>query len=159
MNRRMNWLLAACVATLVCGCDDTPTEPAKNNPPPAPPPIVVEGAPPNSPGNSSPTEESAAEVGFGEKGHYESQDYISVVVGSQFRAEERITLGRVTQAMKQYRAIHGNYPKTDEEFFEEIIKANSISLPDLPAGQKYGYDPELAAESNAEQSLTILKPK
>ena len=66
---------------------------------------------------------------------------------------------RITNAMQQYKAIHGAYPKTEEVFFKEIIDAGGITLPDLPAGQKFGYAPELAAETSAEQSLTILKPK
>ena len=44
-------------------------------------------------------------MGFGKKGHYDSQDYISVVVGSQFRAIERLTLTRIVSAMLPFKSI------------------------------------------------------
>lgn len=166
--------LALAATSLLAGCPDAPSEDAANNTPAAsPPPVVVEMAPPAGSANdvtttnpaatneaaNSDTEAVAAEVGFGEKGHYDSQDYISVAVSSQFRVQERLTLLRITSNMQQYKAVHGSYPKTEEVFFKEVIDAGGITLPDLPAGQKFGYDPELAAETSAEQSLTILKPK
>ena len=100
------------------------------------------------------TESTTARVGFGAKGHYDSNDYISVVVSSQFRIEERITLLNIKKAMQIYRQIHGGYPKTGEVFFKEIIEENGIALPVLPSGQMYGYDPD-----NPEEPLLILKPK
>ena len=166
------WVLFA--TTLFVGCPDTPTDDTPRDTSAAPaPPVVVEMAPPAGSANdvtttnpaatneaaNSNTEAVAAEVGFGEKGHYDSQDYISVAVSSQFRVQERLTLLRITSNMQQYKAVHGSYPKTEEVFFKEVIDAGGITLPDLPAGQKFGYDPELAAETSAEQSLTILKPK
>jgi len=55
------------------------------------------------------------------------------------------TIGRVSQlliedAMNKYRALNDRYPKDFDEFMNEIIKANGISLPKLPPYQKYGYD-------------------
>ena len=42
--------------------------------------------------------------------------------------------------MNKYRALNDRYPKDFDEFMNEIIKANGISLPKLPPYQKYGYD-------------------
>jgi hypothetical protein len=55
------------------------------------------------------------------------------------------TIGRISQlliedAMNKYRALNDRYPKDYDEFMNEIIKANGISLPKLPPYQGYGYD-------------------
>lgn len=113
----------------------------------------------NAPQQDENADAEVAKVGFGKKGHYDSNDYISVTVGAQFRARERITLLNITHAMQIYKAEHAEYPQTQEEFWEKIIKANSIQLPELPAGQKFLYDPELAKETNGADSLKILRPK
>ena len=42
--------------------------------------------------------------------------------------------------MDLYHAANDRYPKDFDEFMTEIIKANSIALPQLPPYQKYGYD-------------------
>jgi hypothetical protein len=44
--------------------------------------------------------------------------------------------------MQLYEATNGKKPTTHEEFMEQIIRANQIVLPELPAGQRYVYDPE-----------------
>ena len=168
MNRHWQGLmlvLGAAGLSFLLGCADAPSgDSAKNTPPPVPPPVVVQAAPAaNAESDAAPVDTNtntvAAEVGFGEKGHYDSQDYISVVVSSQFRAIESLTLSRIANAMQTYKAINGYYPKTDEVYFKEVIEANGIALPDLPDGQKYGYDPQLAIQEQGQQSLTILKPK
>jgi hypothetical protein len=49
--------------------------------------------------------------------------------------------GKIKQAVELYRANNdGEYPKTQEEFMENVIKPNSIRLPVLPRNQKYVYD-------------------
>ena len=167
VNRHNSLLVSICVTVTLAmlGCTEPDKEEASNNAPPPPPVVVVEPATSTADGEQPPAEpvregnEVTAEVGFGEKGHYDSQDYISVAVSSQFRAQEQLTLLRITDAMRKHKAAHGHFPKTDEEFFEDVIEANSISLPELPAGQKFGYDPDAAEENDGEDALTILKPK
>ncbi len=82
-----------------------------------------------------------------------------MAVSTQFRVQEQLTLIRITQAMRQYKARYEEYPQEEEVFWEKIIKENSISLPDLPKDQKFLYDPELADETDGEQSLRILQPR
>ena len=178
MKRRTNpGLLAVtmAIALFALGCAEAP--PAQDQgvglaPPsaPAPPAEPVENTetrpsePAEAADSTAPvvdenTETKVAEVGFGEKGHYDSKDYISVAVSTKFRVEEQIGLLRIKNCMDQYKAINGKFPKDHEEFWKEIIEKNSIQLPDLPPGQRFLYDPELAKETRGEKSLKILVPK
>ncbi|MHB0955998.1 MAG: hypothetical protein ACYC6N_20915 [Pirellulaceae bacterium] len=60
-----------------------------------------------------------------------------------FRTEQRLVFEiQVPHAMQLYEATHGKKPATHDEFMEQIIRANQIVLPELPAGQRYVYDPE-----------------
>ncbi len=34
-----------------------------------------------------------------------------------------------------------SFPKSHEQFMQDIIKANQIKLPELPPDSKYKYDP------------------
>jgi hypothetical protein len=48
---------------------------------------------------------------------------------------------QIKPALDLYKATNGKGPQTHEEFMEQIIKANNLQLPELPAGQRYVYDP------------------
>jgi hypothetical protein len=59
--------------------------------------------------------------------------YVSIVGQSQIL--------NIKHTLDLYQAGHdGQYPKTYQEFMNEIIKPNGISLPTLPYYQEYGYD-------------------
>jgi hypothetical protein len=54
-------------------------------------------------------------------------------------------IGRTSQlqiehALNLFRGANDRFPKDYDEFMAEIIKANNISLPKLPAYQEYAYD-------------------
>jgi hypothetical protein len=54
-------------------------------------------------------------------------------------------IGRASQlqiehALNLFRGANDRYPNDYDEFIAEIIKANNISLPKLPAHQEYAYD-------------------
>src|SRR5271165_3164427 len=54
-------------------------------------------------------------------------------------------IGRASQlqiehALNLFRGANDRFPKDYDEFMAEIIKANNISLPKLPAYQEYAYD-------------------
>jgi hypothetical protein len=74
----------------------------------------------------------------------EGGGYLSVVTGTRFWAEHQIILDNIHHAMQLYQAEHGEYPKTQEEFMQKIIKPNepSTRLPELPEGWEYFYDPQ-----------------
>lgn len=133
------------------GAQPAPTEPAPTEEAKTEEPSTEESKPE--------TELVKADVGAGKKGHYgqkggeEATDIITVPVATLFRAKE-MTAFRilVPQALQLYKATNGEGPKTDEEFQEQIIKANKIVLPELPEGQKYVYDPKT-------EQLMVEKPK
>ncbi len=47
---------------------------------------------------------------------------------------------QIQHAVDLYHATNDRYPANYDEFMAEIIQANNIALPQLPAYQKYGYD-------------------
>jgi hypothetical protein len=49
---------------------------------------------------------------------------------------------KVPYAVKLYQAEHGHFPKTPEDFMRDIIEAQNVELPELPAGHRYVYDPQ-----------------
>lgn len=53
---------------------------------------------------------------------------------------EQISKTQVAHALELYRATNDRYPETYDEFMNEIIKANDIRLPQLPAHLEYQYD-------------------
>ena len=53
---------------------------------------------------------------------------------------EKVSKLGIDQALSFYYATNGYYPKTYDDFMEQIIKANNIQLPVLPAGAEYQYD-------------------
>ena len=126
----------------------TPDPAAVPAPPPPPPPqapaaATETGAVPQP--QESPREDvvrKEAGVGVGKKGHY-SRGIITTPLSVYFRAQERITFNiQIPSAMKTYKAINGHYPRSMEEFTNEILKPARIDLPELPQGHRYAYDPE-----------------
>jgi hypothetical protein len=64
-------------------------------------------------------------------------------VATLFVARDRITFEiQIAGAMKNYKAVNGSAPKTQEEYMEKIIKEHGVKLPQLPAGERYVYIPE-----------------
>jgi hypothetical protein len=70
-----------------------------------------------------------------------SKDPITLAGNTYVTAVGRISIEKIEAAVKLYQGETGEYPKTYDEFMEKIIRANNISLPQLPYYQEYGYDP------------------
>jgi len=86
-----------------------------------------------------------AEKGVGLKGRSLDQHEGVLVTPAKafFSVRERAVFDiQIPEAIKLFKATNGNGPKSHEEFMAQIIEANQIQLPELPAGQKYVYDPE-----------------
>jgi hypothetical protein len=82
-----------------------------------------------------------ADVGAGKKGHY-GPGFITTPVSVYWRTQEMVAYRtQVPHALNLYKAEHGHFPKTQEEFFREILEKNAIKLPELPEGHSYVYDP------------------
>jgi hypothetical protein len=69
---------------------------------------------------------------------------LKAVFAARFWAEHQMILNNITHAMQLYYAEKGYYPKTQEQFMNEIIKPNepATKLPELKEGWEYFYDPQ-----------------
>jgi hypothetical protein len=89
--------------------------------------------------------------GMGKKGHGYGNDIVTYPVATYFRVRERIGIELIKKNMQLYQATRGHYPRTQDEFRKEIIKKNHITLPVLPDGHKFYYDPD-------KHELFVVKP-
>jgi hypothetical protein len=86
-----------------------------------------------------------AKTGVGKKGRGYGGGIYTEPIRTMFRAEQWIVFDvQIPSAMKIFKGLNDRDPKSHEEFMKEIIEANSIELPELPAGQEYVYLPEEA---------------
>jgi len=101
------------------------------------------------------TERVKAAVGVGEKGRSLDGESGMLVtpVKAFFSVQERLTFDvQLKQAMDLYKATNGALPKSHDDFMAQIVKANNINLPKLPAGHTYVYDPQ-------QGELQVERPK
>ena len=128
----MKWYMAATAAMLVtsvgCGGEaDDPSETKDTTAAPAAVEMIREPAAP----------------GMGEKGRDYGTGPVATPVGALFSTKEKIAYEiQIPHGLEVYKASHGDYPKTHEEFTKEIVEAGGIELPELPQGHRYVYDPE-----------------
>ncbi len=104
-----------------------------------------------------------ADVGLSPKGQGYGGGLITEPISVYFKAPQMIAFRiQIPHAMNLYRAQHGHFPKTQEEFMEKIIKENGIQLPSLPPGARYVYDPQKAAQQQeydpADPPLFVQRP-
>lgn len=135
---RITSLLAVLLVAVSLGCMPAPADPPSTPPVPATPPPAAEAAAPAM-------ERVVAEAGVGKKGQSLEGETGMVVepVKQLIKFEQKAVFDlTIKPALNNYKALHGAFPKSHEEFMEKIIKANNIKLPELPAGQKYVFDPE-----------------
>ncbi|HBO44738.1 MAG TPA: hypothetical protein DD670_12575 [Planctomycetaceae bacterium] len=95
---------------------------------------------------------SAAGPGMGRQGRSYGADIVTYPIATYFQMRERIGLDQMAKAMQLYQAMNDRYPRTQDEFRNEIIKPNAIRLPMLPDGHKFYYDPE-------KHELVVIKPR
>ncbi len=111
-------------------------------PPPPPPPPATTAATAPSAGETPSANAVKAEPGVGKKGRGYGGGLITEPIHQNFLIRERLAFLQVDQAMQLYKATNEHAPKSHEEFMEKIIKENRIPLPQLPAGERYLYDPK-----------------
>lgn len=134
---RYQSLIALALVALAAGC----------TPPPASAPSSSSSAAKDPAANKTPQpmERVAAEAGVGKKGQ-KLKDETGIVVEpvKQLIAFEQKAVFdfQIKPALNLYQAQHGSYPKDYAEFDEKIIKANNLTLPELPEGHKYVFDSE-----------------
>lgn len=132
---------AFCLAALVVGIAGCQ--------PPAKPVAQQEAAGAPEPPPAA-TERVAALPGVGKQGQSltasDSQGVAGMIVEparAYFKAKQKIVFEiQVPNALKLYKGLNGAAPKDHDEFMQKVIQENRIQLPELPAGQRYVYDPE-----------------
>jgi hypothetical protein len=138
-----------------------PAEPAAATPPQTPAPAAAPKA--SEPAPKAPAAapeapkakagEKKAAVGVGAKGRGYGPGIIATPVKTLFAVRERMVFEvQIPEAMKLFKATNDRAPKDNAEFMEKIIKENNIHLPELPAGDRYMYDPKT-------EQLMVESPK
>ena len=126
MKRCAGWLLLCVCAT---GCMESLEKQAEKDP------NSIIGKKTQNIGEYKP--EAGAVVSDGK---IRATDPITAPVSAYGPMLESISKSQIEHAVNLYQATNGEYPKTLEEFMEQIIKANNIQLPVLPGGKQYQYD-------------------
>lgn len=130
-----------CAAAVGCG-KPVPVDQTKY---PAPPPIPAPAAPAPE---LEKFVEIKADVGVTHKADWEDSSekpmsIVTVPLATYFHVKEMQVFNiQIPSAMKLYKASTGEFPKTEEEFMQKIVKENQIILPELPEGDSYFYDPK-----------------
>lgn len=137
--------------------DPPPAEPVVPSEPAAPPAnttaaadAVTVGTPSNDPN----VERKSATRKDIKAGQYAGSGMVVTPIKAYFQTKARTELEiKVPHAMNLYKAEHGHFPKTLEDFMRDIIEFNQVKLPELPAGHRYVYDAkegQLAVERPAQ---------
>lgn len=138
-----------------------PAVPAATTQPPAAEPAAGPDLAPPALNQPPATEASAdmervkAEQGVGLKGRSldEHEGVMVTPAKVYFNVREKVIFNiRIPDALNKYKALNGNAPKSHDEFMTQIIEANLIQLPELPAGQRYVYDPQ-------QEELMVERPR
>jgi hypothetical protein len=93
-----------------------------------------------------------AAAGMGRQGRTYGNDPFTYPLAQYFHIRQRMGLEQINHAMDLYKATYERYPRTQDEFRKEIIKANAIDLPLLPEGHKFYYDPQKG-------ELMVIRPQ
>jgi hypothetical protein len=83
-----------------------------------------------------------AEGGVGKRGQGYGGGIITEPIRQRFVLEDRIKFMNMQNTLKFYRAEHNDRnPPTIQEFVEKIVTESGLTLPELPPGHFYVYDP------------------
>lgn len=102
-------------------------------------------APPTEQTQTEDLQGTVAKVGVGKKGHSYGGGIITEPASVYWRAKEKIAFEiQIPHALDLYKALSasGKGPSSHEAFMKDIIQANKVELPELPAGLTYQYDPK-----------------
>ncbi len=75
--------------------------------------------------------------------HTDAQKIISGPASEllQFRQKAVLEI-QIPHALELFKATEGRYPNSHQEFMEKIVRANRLTLPELPEGMVYRFNPE-----------------
>lgn len=57
-----------------------------------------------------------------------------------FVAEQKIMFMKADQALRAFEILNDRYPRSTKEYMDRVINANFLTLPELPAGDRYEFD-------------------
>ncbi len=92
-----------------------------------------------------------AQAGVGKQGQKlkDREGLFATPAKALFNTRQLLTFQQAEQALKLHSALEG-YPKSHQEYMQ-IMERNFITLPELPTGQRYKYNPETKV-------LMVIKP-
>lgn len=105
------------------------------------------------PAAAAPGELVSAEVGVGKQGRGYGGGVITEPVRQYFRMQQQIVFDiAIPSALNTYKALdpNGKGPQTREAFLQ-LLAEHEIALPELPAGERYVWDP-------VKQELLVERP-
>lgn len=154
--------LSLVLAVVLSGCEEAAppannVQPAAQQPQPERPPVQQQQAPPiqkmAAPG--APIIEGNADQpapgmvlkkakrGMGKKGQGYGGGIITQPISTYFQTRDRIDFSiKIPHQMNMFKAMNNRNPKDLDEYLNQIIKPAGVRLPELPAGQRYVYDPK-----------------
>ena len=110
-------------------------------------------APPKSPASSTEKASAAtpvrggevrkrAQAGVGKRGQklMERNGILSAPAKQIFATEQKLMFMKADQALKAFEVMNDRYPRSTKEYMDGVIKANYLTLPELPAGDRYEFD-------------------
>jgi hypothetical protein len=94
-----------------------------------------------------PMQDQVAKTGVGVKGDslndIQGNDPRLLIAGpvkAYFNVREKVVFEiGLPKAEQMFNALNGRNPKSHDEYMKEVVKANAISLPELPQGMVYRY--------------------
>ncbi len=122
--------LAAAAVALMAGCQET-----------APATSETAAQPAN-------IQAQKAVAGVGKRGQSLQDDtgvakIVSGPAAVLFKVEQKAVLEfKIPPALQMFKATNGRFPNSHDEFMEKIVKANRITLPELPEGAVYRFNTE-----------------
>ncbi len=116
-------------------------------------PYLVGCTPPASgvaedPSSGSPMAAQQADVGVAKQGqklmgHSDAQKMITGPASQLLQVRQAAIFNiQIPQALQLYQAQHGRSPSNHDEFVKQILEPNRLSLPELPDGMVYQFNPE-----------------
>ncbi len=115
-----------------------------------PPPAVAQGVPQHGVvvrDGADPADQpdlKVADASVGRRGRNIGGGIITEPIRQRFLIEDRLTFLNEKKAMDLFHAAHNRSPESHDEYWSEIVDANGLQFPELPAGQRYVYDPQQA---------------
>jgi hypothetical protein len=93
----------------------------------------------------------------GRRGQGYGGGIITEPLSQYFQIQSRIEFLNMKNTLKNWQPLHNfKNPKTVAEFDKEILKASDVTLPELPRGHYYVYDPDA---KDLDAVLTVAQPQ